>query len=92
VKGERFGAVPFGYRVSEQDPGRLKPDPGEQDVIRVVHALREDGLSVRAIDEKLRARGHEPRGGKRWHVQTLSNTARMELQAARGVYSSSSHS
>ena len=76
ARGERVGAIPFGYRVTEDDPGRLEPDPGEQEVIRLVHELREEGLSLRAIDEELRGRGHEPRGGERWHVQTLSNIAR----------------
>jgi len=40
--------------------------------------MREEGLSLRAIDEALRARGHKPRGGEKWDAQTLSNIARME--------------
>jgi len=81
---ERVGAIAFGYRVSAEDPGALEPDPDEQEVIRVVHELREDGLSLRAIDEALRERGHLPRGGERWHVQTLSNILRTEAVAAAG--------
>jgi DNA invertase Pin-like site-specific DNA recombinase len=79
ARGERVGAVPFGYRVSGGDPVRLEPEPGEQEVIRIVHELREQGLSLRAIDEDLRAQGHEPRGGCNWHVQTLSNIAKSRL-------------
>jgi site-specific DNA recombinase len=77
ARGERVGAVPLGYRLSA-DVSRIEPDAGEQEVISIVHALRDDGLSLRAIDEEIRARGHRPRGGGHWHVQTVLNLLRAE--------------
>jgi len=76
ARGERVGGVPYGYRVSESDPGRLRRDRDEQEALVAIRELREDGLSLRAIDRELRARGHRPRTGGKWHVQTLSNLLR----------------
>lgn len=80
ARGERVGAVPLGYRLS---PGgeRIEPDPGEQRVIALVHQLRETGLSLRQIDEELRARGHRPRRGDHFHVQTLANVLKSDAVA-----------
>jgi len=80
LKGERVGGVPLGFRLSA-DPGRIEPDAGEQEVIAIVRQLRGDGLSLRQIDEELRARGHRPRGGGSFHVQTLANILRPEAVA-----------
>ncbi len=75
ARGERVGAVPLGFRLSA-DGGHIEPDSGEQEVIALVRQLRGDGLSLRQIDGELRARGHRPRGGGQWHVQTLTNMLR----------------
>ena len=74
-RGQRVGAVPIGYRLCD-DGKMLEEDPGEQEAIALIHELREDGLSLRAIDKELRRRGFRSRGGKRWHVQTLANILR----------------
>lgn len=76
ARGERVGAVPLGYRLEEAEPGRLRRDGREQEAIALARQLRADGLSLRAIDRELRAQGHLPRGGRRWHVQTVSNLLR----------------
>ena len=80
LRGERVGAVPLGYRLSA-DVSRIEPDSGEQEIIALVRQLRGDGLSLRQIDVELRARGHRPRGGGHWHVQTLANILRPEAVA-----------
>lgn len=72
MKGLRVGAIPLGYRLAD-DGGSLEEDPREQEAIALVHELREDGRSLRSIDRELRRRGYHPRGGKHWHVQTISN-------------------
>ena len=83
AKGQRVGAIPLGYRLSG-DGTMLEPDPHEQEAISLVHELRDEGLSLRAIDKELRRRGFRSRGGKRWHVQTLSNILRVADVAAAG--------
>jgi DNA invertase Pin-like site-specific DNA recombinase len=69
-KRKRFlgGTVPFGWRVGED--GGLVEVPEQQATIREVLALRQEGLSLRAIADKI--------GGKISHVtvkNVLSNTA-----------------
>ena len=74
ARGERVGSVPYGFRVT--DDGILEPDDDEQEMVAVARRLRERGLSLRAIDRELRARGHLPRNGRAWHVQTLATIVR----------------
>jgi DNA invertase Pin-like site-specific DNA recombinase len=84
LRGERVGAIPLGYRLSDKEEGKLEEDPHEQGAIALVHELREKGLTLRAIDKALRAKGFRPRGGRRWHVQTLSNILRANDVAVAG--------
>ena len=83
MRGERVGAIPMGYRLAE-DEGMLEEDPREQEAIALIHELRGNGLSLRAIDRELRQRGFRSRGGKRWHVQTLANILRAADVAVAG--------
>ena len=49
------GAVPWGYRVGEA--GELVPIPEQQAAIRRMRKLRDQGLALRAIAEKMKAAG-----------------------------------
>lgn len=48
ANGERVGRIPFGYRLSS-DGIHLEQDPGEQEVIDTIVALKAEGLSHRKI-------------------------------------------
>ena len=74
ARGERVGSIPYCFRVT--DDGALESDDDEQEMVAVARRLRERGLSLRAIDRELRARGHLPRNGRAWHVQTLATIVR----------------
>jgi DNA invertase Pin-like site-specific DNA recombinase len=50
------GAVLFGFRLGED--GGLVPEPSEQAAIRHARELKAGGVSLRAIAEELRAKGH----------------------------------
>jgi DNA invertase Pin-like site-specific DNA recombinase len=56
AKGERVGAVPYGFALAA-DGVHLEADPAEQGVLTVVRELRAAGLSQRAIAGELAARG-----------------------------------
>ena len=49
------GVVPFGYRVGEN--GHLVPDPEQQAAIRRMRKMRQEGLALRTIAERMKASG-----------------------------------
>ena len=76
-KGERTGQVPYGY-ILAGDGISLEEDPMEQKVIVRVQKLRDKGLSIRAIAEKLNME-KKPARGSRWHPTSVSRIlSRME--------------
>ena len=69
--GERVGQVPFGFVVAA-DGVQLLANETEQEIIRVVVELRKDGLTMRAIADRLTVLGYKPRGVA-WYASTISN-------------------
>ena len=69
-RGERTGSVPYGYRCD--DGTNLIPDADEQDIVRQVQRLKNEGLSLRAIARRLTSLG-KPSRGTGWHPQTIKN-------------------
>lgn len=63
ARGERTGAIPYGYRLGE-DGARLEADEGEQTVISLVVGLSAQGLAQRKIAAELTARGLLSRVGR----------------------------
>jgi DNA invertase Pin-like site-specific DNA recombinase len=60
ARGERVGAVAYGYRLA--DDGRtLVPHAGEQEVIRIARELRATGMSLRDIAAAIDEAGHKAR-------------------------------
>lgn len=68
-RGERAGAVPFGYTADEA--GRLIPDEGEQGILALIRSLRNEGMSIRQIASELNTR-KLPARGNRWHSTTVA--------------------
>lgn len=65
------GGVPYGQRVSD-DGIHIEADEGEQAVIAAVVEYRAAGLSLRAIAERLQARGFTTRKGGRFAASQVS--------------------
>jgi site-specific DNA recombinase len=78
ARGERAGALPYGFRVSG-DGVRLEEEPAEQAVLARVCELREAGLSHRLIRDALALAGLVSRGGRPF---ALSQVQRMLSRAA----------
>lgn len=71
TRGERVGAVRYGYRLA--DDGRTElADEGEQAVIHEVRRLRGAGLTLRAIALELERAGYRARNGGCFAVSSLS--------------------
>lgn len=62
ARGERAGAVPYGF--SADSSGRLTLNAAEQEVIASVSELRAGGLPLRAIVRELESRGLLSRAGR----------------------------
>lgn len=78
ARGEKTGGdAPIGFGVGE-DGRRLVADPDETRALELVRQLRGDGLSIRAIAERMNANAVPARGG-RWHATTV---ARLLARAA----------
>jgi DNA invertase Pin-like site-specific DNA recombinase len=71
AKGQRVGGIPYGYRLAA-DGTHLEKDDAERIVVARARALREQGLSLRAVGRALLEEGHAPRRGKAWHVQVVA--------------------
>lgn len=70
-RGQRVGHVPFGYRLC-QDNIHLEKDDREQDIIREITEMREDGFSFRSIADELNEIGKYNRNSAKWnHVSVF---------------------
>jgi DNA invertase Pin-like site-specific DNA recombinase len=73
-RGERIGELPLGRTVGA-DGVALVENPAEARAVELVHELRAEGLSVRAIADELNRRG-VPARGERWHATTVQRLVR----------------
>ena len=76
---ERTGGIPYGWKL-DRDGIHLVPEPNEQAIIEAAVTLRSEGMALRAIGERLQARGLLPRSGGRWHAKTVRSL--LQAQAA----------
>ena len=72
AQGKRVGTVPYGSQVAT-DGTTLEPCPAEAAVITQIRALREAGLSLRAIVAELAARGLVSRTGAAFQKTQIVN-------------------
>jgi len=63
-----YSPTPYGFRRVED---RLEPDERELAVIRRIHALRRDGLTLRAIASVLNEDKIRTKTGKRWAMEQV---------------------
>lgn len=75
-RGERTGDVPFGHSLAE-DGVHLVEVEEEQATIREVRNLAGQGLTLRAICERLASMGLRPRSGA-WHSTKVARILRRD--------------
>jgi len=66
AKGERVGAVPYGWQLGA-DGVQLERCEAEQAVMATCRELKAEGWTLAAIGTELERRGLTPRNGGRWH-------------------------
>lgn len=68
ANGTYLGAEPMGFK---RRAGKLIRNSEERRLINRIVELRLEGLSLRAIGERLEEEGHKPKRGEHWHAQSL---------------------
>ncbi|MCA9439947.1 MAG: recombinase family protein [Candidatus Omnitrophica bacterium] len=66
--------APLGWRFDGS--GKMIKHDSEQKVVRVIHELHSEGLSLRKIGEELLGRGMSPRNGSAWSTSVIRNAIR----------------
>lgn len=70
------GQLPYGYRLDE-DGETLLPHDEERGNLAFIHEMREEGLSLRKIVDRLNKSPRRPRG-KQWYLTTVAKLLRRE--------------
>jgi site-specific DNA recombinase len=83
-KGERVGAVPMGYDLTDDGrrskaglPVALALNAREQEILAIVRELRASGLSIRAIAAEMNSRGIPTKEGGQWHIATVQRALKV---------------
>ncbi len=86
ANGQRVGSVPFGYDLGD-DGTTLIPNPIEIRTVRVIRALRDEGLSFPKIAEALTARGIPTKSGngRQWNQATIRGILKRQAELERIV-------
>lgn len=77
------GRVPYGYRVSD---GKLYPIEKEAECIRKVFQYRSEGMTLKAIAEKVNSEGYRTQRGLLFRITNVQNVLKNE-KWYRGQYS-----
>jgi len=82
-QGKRNGTVPFGFKADAD--GVLSKDKAEQATVALIYKLRDQGLSLRAISEKLFQKGIVNRRGSKFNATSIKEHYENKAQEiARG--------
>lgn len=76
IRGERVGHIPFGHKLAD-DGLHIEEDELEQDILRQMRELRQNGLSIRDIAEHMNRRGAFNRGQAKWNHASVHRVMKM---------------
>jgi len=72
ARGERVGSIPYGFELAP-DGTRLEVNAHEQEIISLVHELRNTGHTFRGIVAHLNTNNILSRQGKQWQLRQIQN-------------------
>lgn len=78
AKGEKYGVVPFGYRVVD---GRLVEVKAELEILADITAMRGQGRTLRYIANHLNNQGIKGKNGGLWYASTISYILKSRVAA-----------
>jgi DNA invertase Pin-like site-specific DNA recombinase len=79
-QGHRVGNIPFGSRLSA-DGKRLEPDATEQEALKEIRRLRDEGASLRGIAMALNHRAYRTRRGTPWRLESVARVVKQRSLA-----------
>lgn len=71
ANGERVGTVPYGYSLTS-DGVHLLPNDDEQKTLRIMLAIRAQGVTTRGVAKTLNTYGYRTRKGTPWRHQYVA--------------------
>jgi hypothetical protein len=74
-KGERVGAIPYGYDL-DFDGVHLRRNDHELAVIAKINEWRKNGMRYNKIARRLNSEGVTTKNGKKWHATQIWNIVR----------------
>lgn len=77
---EFLGNAPYGSRLAA-DRKHIEPDRTEQSVLKRIHRLRLDGMSLRAIATELNRRRLTTRRGSCWRMEYVARLLKVKEAA-----------
>jgi len=78
-KGEVYNHVPLGFDADAN--GKLVPNHREMITVNAILGMRELGLSMHKIADRLNAAGEATKNGKHWYASTVQNVLRLHSKA-----------
>lgn len=81
-RGQRAGAVPFGY--SADASGSLVAVEDEQRALALMRTLRRAGKPLRAIAAEMEAAGFRTKGGGKWYSETVRSVLSHDRTTSAG--------
>lgn len=74
AQGRRVGSIPHGYELAD-DGKSLMQESREQEIVRLVKQLRQEGWTLQAISDELAERGAFNRAGRPFNVKSIRSMA-----------------
>jgi len=81
ARGERVGAIPFGFQLGPNK--KLIPHPDESKVVEKMVAYRVQGLSLKDVAKKITEEGFYNRKSPRWTYDSISNALKYTPNGTR---------
>jgi DNA invertase Pin-like site-specific DNA recombinase len=82
ARGERAGAIPYGFHLVVGENGRIELDEAEQRGLALIAELRARGKSYRAICRDLKTREIPSKKGGQWYPESVRSVLMTRARAA----------
>ena len=76
ARGERAGAIPYGYRLRRPGETTLAPHARERRILSLMLECRAAGYSLRDIAAELNRKGMTTRAGQPWRFEYVRSALR----------------